>query len=73
MSEGLDKVVLIENRIGAGFFLDSAATPLGAPGAFGHSGMGGSLGFGDPEHRIGFGYAMNQCVAWPGAIPAPKT
>ena len=27
--------------------------------AFGHPGMGGSLGFADPEARIGFGYVMN--------------
>ena len=69
VSEGMDKVLLVENRIGAGFFLDSVSTPLGAPGAFGHSGMGGSLGFCDPEQRIGFGYAMNQCVAWPRTDP----
>jgi CubicO group peptidase (beta-lactamase class C family) len=27
--------------------------------AFGHPGMGGSLGFADPEARVGFGYVMN--------------
>lgn len=69
VSAGLDRVLLVENRIGAGFFLDSVTTALTSPGAFGHSGMGGSLGFCDPEHRIGFGYAMNQCIAWPGLDP----
>ncbi|MBL8538363.1 MAG: beta-lactamase family protein [Hyphomonadaceae bacterium] len=28
--------------------------------AFGHSGMGGSVGFGDPDVRISVGYAMNK-------------
>jgi CubicO group peptidase (beta-lactamase class C family) len=27
--------------------------------AFGHAGMGGSLGFADPVSRVGFGYVMN--------------
>lgn len=30
------------------------------PEAFGHSGMGGSCGFGDPLQRIAAGYVMNQ-------------
>ncbi len=29
------------------------------PGAFGHQGAGGAIGFGDPENAIGFGYGMN--------------
>lgn len=30
--------------------------------AFGHPGMGGSLGFADPAHRLAFGYVMNQMI-----------
>jgi hypothetical protein len=26
------------------------------PDSFGHTGAGGRLGIGDPEHQIGFGY-----------------
>jgi CubicO group peptidase (beta-lactamase class C family) len=35
--------------------------------AFGHPGAGGSLGFADPENRIGFGYVMNQMEV--GVLP----
>ena len=27
---------------------------------FGHPGAGGSIGFADPEARVGFGYVMNK-------------
>jgi len=38
--------------------------------AFGHPGAGGSLGFADPENRIGFGYVMNQMEA--GVLPGTR-
>jgi CubicO group peptidase (beta-lactamase class C family) len=31
--------------------------------SFGHPGMGGALGFADPDARIGFGYVMNRAGA----------
>jgi CubicO group peptidase (beta-lactamase class C family) len=34
-----------------------------SPKNFGHPGAGGSVGFADPEKRIGFGYVMNQMKA----------
>jgi len=58
---GIDEVMLQPSRIGLGFMLSHPGARLG-PNAhpFGHPGAGGSLGFADPEAKIGFGYAMNQ-------------
>lgn len=50
----------IETRFGLGFHLNSEHARLMGPGSFGHPGAGGSLGFADPEHEIGFGYVMNR-------------
>jgi len=53
----------LPTRFGVGFMLtqDQPASAFGPnPGAFGHPGMGGSLGFADPEAGVGFGYVMNQ-------------
>lgn len=33
------------------------------PRSFGHHGLGGSIGFGDPDRRIGFSYCCNQMHA----------
>jgi CubicO group peptidase (beta-lactamase class C family) len=66
-SVGPDLVLQLSTRFGLGFML-SQAGPDARPdarfgpsrGAFGHPGAGGSVGFADPETRVGFGYALNR-------------
>ncbi|RRH72402.1 serine hydrolase domain-containing protein [Falsigemmobacter faecalis] len=63
-----DQVLRVPARFGAGFMLgmDNRAPTRGGEGlifgrsAFGHIGMGGSLGFSDPGAGLSFGYAMNR-------------
>jgi CubicO group peptidase (beta-lactamase class C family) len=65
----VDTVLLIGLRFSLGFMKssDNRRAPPGArdsvilgESAFGHAGMGGSLGFADPAARLSFGYAMNK-------------
>jgi CubicO group peptidase (beta-lactamase class C family) len=65
-TEGGDRVLsfpglAIETAFGLGFWSASPMSPFGgAPGAFGHSGAGGSVGFADPDQGIAVGYVMNK-------------
>lgn len=64
--ERTDEVLTFPMRWSRGFIINNTATREGrgiyGPNdkAFGHSGAGGSLGFADPNARIGVGYVMNQ-------------
>jgi CubicO group peptidase (beta-lactamase class C family) len=62
-SHGDDAVLKLRTRIGLGFMLsqDRPGAAFG-PGerGFGHPGAGGSVGFADPDARVGFGYVMNR-------------
>ncbi|MCD9144482.1 serine hydrolase domain-containing protein [Streptomyces albireticuli] len=58
-SVGPDRVLVVNTRFGLGYMLHGAASPLLAPGSFGHPGRGGSLAFADPESGIAFGYVTN--------------
>ncbi len=68
-ASAVDAVLLIGVRFGLGF-VKSSDNRRGPPGAtdslvlsesaFGHPGMGGSLGFADPAARLAFGYTMNK-------------
>jgi CubicO group peptidase (beta-lactamase class C family) len=58
---GRDEVLLISTRFSSGFMLSQPGEEMGPnPRAFGHPGAGGSIGFADPQAKIGFGYAMNR-------------
>jgi CubicO group peptidase (beta-lactamase class C family) len=62
-SVGTDFVLGRPSRFGLGFQLTQPERPLGpSPRSFGHFGAGGSLGFADPDARLGFAYAMNRSV-----------
>jgi CubicO group peptidase (beta-lactamase class C family) len=62
-ASGRDEVLGLTMRPALGFFLTSPDAKLGPnPRAFGHSGAGGSLGFADPDAKVGFGYTMNRML-----------
>lgn len=58
-TEGSDRCLIFQTTFGLGFFTSSPFAPYGSPGSFGHAGAGGSVGFADSEHQLGFGYVMN--------------
>lgn len=58
-ASGPDEVMGVDLRVALGWMM----MPLGPnPRSFGHSGAGGSLGFADPDAKVGFGYAMNRMI-----------
>jgi CubicO group peptidase (beta-lactamase class C family) len=62
-SFGPDLVLQVSTRFGLGFMLsqDRLDARFGSSKrAFGHTGAGGSIGFADPDNRIGFAYVMNR-------------
>jgi CubicO group peptidase (beta-lactamase class C family) len=61
-ARGADAVLMgLPMRFGLGFMLSWKVVRFGrSPRAFGHPGMGGSIGFADPDARLGFGYVMNR-------------
>jgi len=59
---GPDRVLAVRTAFGLGFSLASEMVAH-APGGFGHEGAGGSVGFADRAHGVGFAYVMNQLTA----------
>lgn len=63
---GQDEVLRVRTRFGPGFMLSQPdGTGRFGPNlrSFGHPGMGGSVGFADPDLQLGFGYVMNRAGA----------
>ena len=65
---GVDACLMVPTRFALGFCktVDNRTHPLVQDSiilseeAFGHSGVGGSIGFADPRARMSFGYVMNR-------------
>ena len=66
---GQDMTTLLPARYSLGYWksIDNRRQPPGmqdsvilSENAFGHPGMGGSIGFADPRERMSFGYTMNK-------------
>lgn len=71
-TDGVDKVIMdMDLQYGLGFNLPSAVLTLGGHRSFGHYGAGGSVGFADPDHELGFGYVMNKMIL--GLTGDPRT
>jgi CubicO group peptidase (beta-lactamase class C family) len=72
-TSGNDRVLFFESTFGLGFMLSSPFAPYGGARSFGHAGAGGSLGFADPEHGIGFGYVMSLMLQNLSGDPRTRT
>jgi CubicO group peptidase (beta-lactamase class C family) len=57
---GVECVDGLDMHFGLGFMLRRPDARIVGPRAFGHTGFGGSMGFADPDLKVGFGYVMNQ-------------
>ena len=57
---GPDSVLIFPIPFALGFMTHSEFSPFLGGRSFGHGGAGGSLGFADPDRRIGGGYVMNK-------------
>lgn len=61
-------------RMGLGFMLSCPPFPIGAdrhdcPNNFGHPGVGGAVGFADPDRRMSFAYSPNRMLPVADAGP----
>jgi CubicO group peptidase (beta-lactamase class C family) len=68
---GPDACLVLPTRFGMGFMLDGEFAPMLSASSFGHAGAGGSLGYADPDAKVGYGYVMNQMAG--GIAGDPRT
>ena len=62
---GEDAALGWPTRLGLGFLLRTPEWRMGpSPRAFGHPGAGGSVGFADPDARLGFAYTPSRMTAF---------
>ncbi|TMR07110.1 beta-lactamase family protein [Nonomuraea turkmeniaca] len=57
---GPDRVLFLDTAFGLGFMRPSLTFLMPSETAFGHSGLGGSIGLGDPERGLAVAYVMNK-------------
>jgi CubicO group peptidase (beta-lactamase class C family) len=55
----------VESTVGLGFEISHSGNPMLGRGSFGHSGMGGRLGFVHPESGIAFGFVSQRMLQAP--------
>jgi CubicO group peptidase (beta-lactamase class C family) len=60
---GKDRVFTVYTRWAAGFLLNNRGMYGQCDNAFGHTGLGGSFAFADPDAKLGISYAMNLMAA----------
>jgi CubicO group peptidase (beta-lactamase class C family) len=57
----VDRILKVETAYAFGFMKPFPFLQFGSsPRAFGHTGTGGSFGYADPDHRLGYAYVMNR-------------
>lgn len=71
-ASGPDLTLIFPTRFGTGFMLPGPAMPMLSADSFGHSGLGGALGFADARYRVGFGYVQNRLLSG-GMSGDPRT
>lgn len=57
---GPDRVLHVDSSFGLGYMRPSMTFFVPSRTAFGHTGLGGFLGLGDPGHGLAVGYVMNR-------------